>query len=220
MWILPIVALLLGISLLVRGILDRGITITLEMPTSEGMEIGKTKVLYKGINVGVVKAINGAEDLNSVILSIEMLKKAEPYLTDKTLFWVVKPQISLAGVTGLETLLSGYYIDIRPSDEGRKSRNFVALKEPPPPIQTTPGLHIKLRLDKLASIKKGTQITYKQIPVGQVTNYTLENNDTEIHAWVLIEPEFAHLVNKQSRFYNVSGIRVDAGLSGIQIETE
>ncbi len=219
-WILPIVALLLGISLLLKGVLDRGVMITLEVPTSEGMEVDKTKVFYKGINVGVVKNVNGAEDLNSVFLTIEMSKKAAPYLTDKTLFWVVKPHISLAGVTGLQTILSGHYIETRPSDEGKQARDFVALTGPPPPLRSTPGLHIKLRLDKLASIDKGTVITYKQIPVGKVINYTLQKNDTEIHAWVLIEPEYAHLVKKKSRFYNVSGIRFDASLSGIRVETE
>lgn len=219
-WILPIIALMLGASLLVKGVLDRGIMITLVVPTSEGMEVGKTKVMYRGINVGVVKAVNGAEGLNSVILTIEMTKKTEPYLTDETLFWVVKPQISLAGVSGLETILSGHYIAARPSDEGKEAREFVALSGQPPPIQTTPGLHIKLRMNKLASINKGTLITYKQIPVGKVTNYTLEKNDTVIHAWVLIEPEYAHLVKKESRFYNISGVKIDAGLSGIHVKTE
>ncbi len=219
-WILPIVALLIGLGLVIKSVLDAGIMITVQVPTADGIEIGKTKVLYKGIATGVVKNRTVTEDLQNVILHIEMDKKTEPFLNDSAKFWVVEPRISLSGVSGLDTLLGGRYIAIDTDEEGEPKRSFIALKVPPPPSSDTPGLHIKLRLNRLASVDRGTVIYYKQIPVGEVTNYTLEENDTEIHAWVLIKPEYAHLVKSDSRFYNVSGLKIDAGLSGIKIETE
>lgn len=219
-WILPIVALLIGLGLIIKSYLDAGIMITLQTPNAEGIEVGKTRVLYKGIIAGVVKERTVTKDLQNVILHIEMDKKTEAFLNENSKFWIVEPRISLSGVSGLDTLLGGRYIAIETSEKGKAKRNFITLDVPPPPSTDTPGLHIKLRLNRLASIDRGTTIYYKQIPVGEVTNYTLAEGDTEIHAWVLIKPEYAHLVKENSHFYNVSGIKVNASLSGIKVETE
>ena len=219
-WILPIVALLLGVGLILKSYLDAGIMITLQAPTAEGIEVGKTKVLYKGITTGVVKDRTVTDDLQSVILHIEMDKRTEPFLNTNSKFWIVEPRISLSGISGLDTLIGGRYIGMDTIDKGEPKRDFVALDVPPPPSSDTPGLHIKLRLNRLASVDRGTIIYYKQIPVGEVTNYTLAEHDTEIHAWVLIKPEYAHLVKTNSHFYNVSGIKIDASLSGIKVKTE
>jgi paraquat-inducible protein B len=219
-WILPIVALLLGVGLILKSYLDAGIMITLRAPTAEGIDVGKTKVLYKGITTGVVKDRTVSEDLQSVVLHIEMDKKTERFLNANARFWIVEPRISLSGISGLDTLIGGRYIGMDTIEEGLAKRHFVALDVPPPPSSDTPGLHIKLRLNRLASVDRGTIIYYKQIPVGEVTNYTLAEHDTEIHAWVLIKPEYAHLVKENSHFYNASGIKIDASLSGIKIKTE
>ena len=219
-WILPIVALLIGLGLIVKSYLNAGIMITLKVRTAEGIEVGKTQVLYKGISTGVVKSLEVADDLQHVILSIEMNKRTEPYLNEKTKFWVVEPRVSLSGVSGLDTILKGRYIAIDSERSDKAKRNFTALDLAPPPSGKTPGLHIKLRLNHLGSVDRGTVVYYKQIPVGEVTNYTLEENDSEIHAWVLIRPQYAHLLKKNSRFYNVSGMTIRAGLSGIEVKTE
>ncbi len=219
-WILPIVALFIGLGLILKSYLTAGIMITLQVPTAEGMVVGKTKVLYKGITAGIVKEKTITQDLQNVILHIEMDQRTEPVLHENTTFWVVEPRISLSGISGLDTIIGGRYIAIETGDAGQSKRNFIALDVPPPPSTDTPGLHIKLRLNRLESIDRGTVIYYKQIPVGEVTNYTLEENDTEIHAWVLIKPKYAHLVKENSHFYNVSGVKINAGLSGVKIETE
>lgn len=219
-WILPIVALLIGLGLIIKSYLNAGIIITLQVKTADGIEIDKTQVLYKGIVAGVVKKSVVTDDLQNVLLYIEMDKKTEPFLNDNTRFWIVEPRISLSGVSGLDTILGGRYIALDTKESGQPKRDFVALTVPPPPSTETPGLHIKLRLNRLASVDRGTIIYYKQLPIGEVTNYTLEENDTEIHAWVIIKPEFAHLVKENSLFYNVSGFKVNAGLSGVKVEAE
>jgi len=191
-----------------------------KVPTAEGIVIGKTQVLYKGISAGVVKDRTVTEDLQNVILHIEMDKKTRSVLNENTQFWIVEPRISLSGVSGLDTLIGGRYISIATGASGQFQQEFTALNVPPPPANDTPGLHIKLRLNHLKSIDRGTVIYYKKIPVGEITNYTLEENDTEIHAWVLIKPKYAHLVKDNSHFYNVSGVTVNAGLSGVKVKTE
>ncbi|MCP3849432.1 MAG: MCE family protein [Gammaproteobacteria bacterium] len=219
-WILPIVAFLIGVGLVIESYLSAGIMITLQVPSAEGIVVGKTKVLYKGIATGIVKDRTVTKDLQNIVLHIEMDKRTERVLHDNAQFWVVEPRISLSGVSGLDTIIGGRYIAIDVNEDGEPKRDFIALNAPPPPTEDTPGLHLKLRLNRLESIERGTKIYYKQIPVGEVTNYTLEENDTEIHAWVLIEPEYAHLVKENSHFYNVSGVKINAGLSGVKIETE
>ncbi|MCK5539278.1 MAG: MCE family protein, partial [Bacteroidales bacterium] len=108
-WILPIVAFLIGVGLIVKSYMDAGIMITLQVPSAEGIEVGKTHILYKGISTGVVKKRIVTEDLQNVILHIEMHKRTKPFLNENTVFWVVEPRVSLSGISGLDTLLGGRY---------------------------------------------------------------------------------------------------------------
>ena len=93
-WIVPIVAALIGGWLVVKGILDKGPTITIMFKTAEGLEAGKTKIKYKNVDVGEVKMITLSKDRHSVVATAELVKEAEPYLVEDTRFWVVRPRIA------------------------------------------------------------------------------------------------------------------------------
>ena len=137
-WILPIVALLIGLGLIVKSYLNAGIIVTLQVPAADGIVDGKTRILFKGIVAGVVKERDITDDLQHVILSIEMNKRTEPFLNEKTQFWIVEPRISLSGVSGLDTILGGRYIAISAEKGSKSKRKFIALNTPPPPSQETP----------------------------------------------------------------------------------
>src|SRR5690606_29444882 len=143
----------------------------------------------------------------------------ESHLRSNTLYWLVKPSVSLAGITGLETLVSGNYITVSPGD-GEPSRRFTALSEPPPMADSVPGLHLTLKAERLASINRDSPVFYKQIQVGRVKSYRLSDDSSGIEIQVFIQPEFASLVRKHTRFWNASGVTIDAGLSGVKVRTE
>src|SRR5690348_8824741 len=50
-WLVPLVAALVGIALVVRTIAERGPTISITFATAEGLEPGKTQVKYKDVNI-------------------------------------------------------------------------------------------------------------------------------------------------------------------------
>ncbi len=220
-WILPIIALLIGGWLAWKAYDQAGIMIEVRFPSGGGIEAGKTEVIYKGISVGKVKAVSLDSEgkTDEVVATIEMSKEAEDHLLKGTRFWLVKPSVSLAGVTGLETLVSGNYIAVSPG-KGEPTLKFRALDEAPPLSNDTPGLHLTLKADRLGSIDKDSPVFYRQLKVGRVKDYVLDDDQQTIRIHIFIEPEYANLVRKHTRFWNASGITIDAGLSGFKLRTE
>ena len=92
-WILPLIALMIGGWLAWQAYRDAGVEIEVRFTTGEGIVANKTEVIYKGMPVGKVTAlVLDAKGANQgVIATIEMNKAAEPHLTTGTRFWLVKP---------------------------------------------------------------------------------------------------------------------------------
>jgi len=222
-WLVPLIAFIFGGWLLAKSIMDRGTFITVQFDNARGIVIGKTQVRYKGLTAGVVNDIDVSEDLQSVKVEIEMVASATKMLTDKTLFWYVTADVSFQGVSGLDTLFSGSYINVQPdfTGEGKPQREFIALKEAPIPDQSTPGLHITLLTETLGSLDKDSPVTFKQITVGHVSGFKYSETSKKVEVTLFIEPEYAHLVKENSRFWNASGFEVKGSItSGIQVNTE
>jgi paraquat-inducible protein B len=225
-WILPIIALLVGIWLVWRSLLDIGPQITIEFDQGDGVVPNQTQVKYKGIVIGVVKSMDVKDDLSGVVAHIQLQKGVGQRfggIPKETLFWLVQPQVSLGGVSGLNTLFSGNYIGVElPMNEvsGEHAEHFVALKAQPPLSPHVPGLHLKFKSDRLGSVSVGTPIFSRQIQVGAVHTAVMAKDGSMVEIGVHILPEYQHLVRKNTRFWNVSGVQIEAGLSGIRVETE
>ena len=202
---------------------EQGTFITIEFDNGSGIVPNKTEVRYKGLVTGLVKNVVPSEDLQRVIAEVEISKNFTDYLTENTRFWLVSADISLQGVSGLDTLISGSYITIMPDteQEADSQDHFVALTEAPTLDMSTPGLHLTLHTDVLGSISENSPISFKQIPIGHVTGYHYKESSKKIGINIYIKPEFAHLVKENSLFYNTSGVQVTASLSGgVKVNTE
>jgi paraquat-inducible protein B len=221
-WIIPLIALLFGGYLAVKAYMERGIFITVHFDTAKGIVAGKTEVRYKGLPAGLVKKIQLDKDLQSVSVDIEMVKRTEALLTEDTLFWLVQPEVSLSGVSGLETLTGGNYIGFRPGlkKDSPRMDEFTALSAPPPIPTSTPGLHIVLKADRKGSVKAGTKVYYRQIAVGEVTSVGLDELKSGVTFTVHIREEHEDLVSNTTRFWNASGITFNGNLSGLKLRTE
>lgn len=218
-WVLPLLALAIGLWLLWRAFSEAGIEIRVHFADGDGIQVSKTQVIYKGIPVGKVVDLQVSPDMQGVDATIEINREAEDYLSENTRFWLVRPRVSLAGVTGLETLVSGIYIAIEPV-KGEPARTFKALSEPPALSDALPGLHITLKADRLGSLDQGSPVFYRQIQVGQVKSYRLGEDQRTVEIQIFIQPAYAHLVRKHTRFWNASGISFSGGLSGFKLRTE
>ncbi|MCL1144129.1 MlaD family protein [Shewanella gaetbuli] len=217
-WLLPIVALILGAWLGIKSIKESGIEINIHFPSAAGIDIGKTLVKYQGLTVGKVSDISIDDDLNGVNVKVVMDYRADPFLLQNTQFWLVKPKASITGVEGLETLFSGNYIAIQPGD-GKSTKEFEAQREAPAITHGSEGMVVELHAEKLGSIDVGSSIFYRQIPVGHVVGYRLSGSEKVIIS-AFIQEQYAHLIHTDSRFWNVSGLKIDASLSGISVNTE
>jgi paraquat-inducible protein B len=218
-WLVPLVAAVIGIWLAYTTLQARGPTITITFDTAEGLEAGKTKVKYKDVEVGTVESVRLSEDLNHIVVTAQMVKDAEAYMTDGTRFWVVSPRLGAAGVSGLGTLLSGVYIGLDPQP-GAPARSFEGLAEPPLITSDTPGHHYTLHAATRGSLVRGSAVYFRGIEVGQVVDYALADDNQSLNIQVFVRAPHDQLVQDDSRFWNASGFRATLTASGVQLETE
>jgi paraquat-inducible protein B len=168
-WVVPLIAVLVGGWLAVRTILERGPTAMITFRTAEGLEVGKTKIKFKDVDIGVVKNISLIPDHSGVIVTAEFVKSAADFLVADSKFWVVRPRISGGGISGLGTLLSGAYIGAEVGKSHEPRENFVGLEVPPILTAGLPGREFVLQADNLGSVGYGTPVYFRRLQVGEVT---------------------------------------------------
>ncbi len=219
-WLLPLIALMIGLWLAWRAFMEGGVIITVQFPDAEGLEPGKTQVVYNGLAVGKVKDLVLMPDLKGVNVHIEMSRQMMPYLTTTAEFWMVKPTVSMAGISGLDTLFSGNYIGFLPGKSTEKSKKVYVAEEEPPAIQDPDGLRITLRTSNLNSVTQGSPIYYRRLQVGEVIGYNLSADNQHVDIQVFVRPTYAHLVRMNTRFWNAGGVEVSGGLSSLKVRTQ
>ena len=219
-WIVPMVAAIIGIWLVAQNIVNEGPTVTIRFNNAEGIEPGKTKIKYKDVDVGEVKTVAVSKDRKQVILTVKLVKEASDYLIRDTRFWVVRPRISAGTVTGLNTLLSGAYIgvDIGKSDE--HVHDFVGLEVAPIVTGDLPGRQFILHSPEIGSLDVGAVVTFRRLNVGQVVAYTLDPDGKAITLKVFINAPYDQYVTDNTRFWHASGIDLSVDANGMKFETQ
>jgi paraquat-inducible protein B len=219
-WLVPIVAALIGGWLVVRALTEKGPEITITFKTAEGLEVDKTKVRFKDVEIGQVTAITIGEDTKHVVVKTQLAKEAERFLSENTRFWVVRARVSASAIYGLGTVFSGAYIDIDPGKPGRPARSFVGLEEPPVVTTGLPGRHFILESERKASIEVGAPIYYRQLKVGEVVAYSLSEDGSKVVAKIFVHAPYHRFVSQRSRFWSASGVDLKMDASGLQVYTE
>ena len=218
-WLIPLVAALIGAWLAYKTLSEQGPTITLTFREGTGLEAGKTKIKYKALEVGVVETVQFGPDLSDVIVTARMNKEVERHLGQDSRFWVVRPRVGLGGVSGLETVVSGTYIEVE-FGGGKPARAFTGLEQPPIIRADTPGHRYLLLSDKLGSIQRGSPIYFRDIQVGEVLTTQLAEDKRNVLVHVFVNAPYDRLVRDQSRFWKTSGFEVSLGAQGIDVKME
>jgi paraquat-inducible protein B len=219
-WVVPLVALLIGGWLAYKAFSEKGPTITITFESAEGLEAGKTKIKYKDVEIGEVKEITISKDISHVVVTAELKKGVTPYLTDKTRFWVVRARVGAGQVSGLGTIFSGAYIGIDPQKEGKRQNQFKGLEVAPVLTAGLPGRHFTLLAQELGSLDVGTQVRYRKVTVGKVVSYQFDPEKDALKITVFVQAPFHEKVRKETRFYNASGVDVTLDASGLQVNTD
>jgi paraquat-inducible protein B len=219
-WLLPLVAIIIGGWLIYKTVSETGPSVTISFKTAEGIEAGKTKIRYLDVEVGKVDTITFADDLSRILVNATLVPESEKFLTEKTRFWVVKPRIGAAGVTGLGTLVSGAYIAMEPSTEGKPAKKFVGLEKPPVVTADAEGTSYKLRAKKLGSISIGAPVYFRQFEVGEITEYRLVEDHSHVEIGFFVRAPHDKYIREGTRFWNAGGINLNLSSTGIQVEME
>src|SRR5262247_1710996 len=219
-WIIPIIAAVVAIGIAVQRILNQGPTITIVFRAAEGVEAGKTFIKYKDVNIGQVTAVQLASDYSRVEVTAKIAKRAEGLIVEDATFWVVEPRVTLSGVSGLGTLLSGNYIGFEVGKSTKQQRKFIGLEVAPIITGGQPGRQFVLQADTLGSLGIGSPLYYRRLQAGQVIAYDLAGDGDVVDVTVFVNAPYDRYVNPNTRFWNASGVDVSAGASGLSVRTE
>ena len=219
-WFVPVVALLIAAWLAFRAWQETGPQIVVVFDEAAGISVGKTLVRYRDVVVGQVKDIKLSDDFEKVSVHIEMDPDVDDLISKNTRFWVIAPRISLGGVSGLETLVSGVNIEMDPGEQGESRSTFVGLSEPPGVRSYEEGTQYSLRAETLGALDIGSPIYHRQVRVGEVTGYKLLPEQSQVQVRIFIEAPYDELIYTNTKFWNVSGIGFELGAKGVKAKME
>jgi paraquat-inducible protein B len=220
-WIVPVITALIAGWLAWNTYSKRGPTITISFNSAEGLQAGQSQLKYRDVTMGTVRSISIAPDLSKVLVEVETVREATRLLTDKTIFWVVKPQLFAGNVQGLDTLLSGSYIGMLPStDRGKAQREFVGKEDPPILQMATSGTTFQLRTRRLGSLSLGSPIFFRDLQVGTVLGWDDSKLDDGVTVSAFVRAPFDKYVRSDSLFWNASGVSLKLTSGGVRVEVE
>jgi len=219
-WIIPVIAALVGMGIAVERFLNEGPTIKISFKVAEGIEAGKTFVKYKDVNIGQVTAVSLSDDYSHVVVTAKIAKNARNLLVKDTKFWIMYPRVTLTGVSGMGTLLSGNYIGIEAGKSGEKATSFIGLDTPPILTGAEPGRQFVLRADDLGSLGYGSPVYYRRLNVGQVIAYDLAKNGRSVEIRIFVNAPYDRYVTAGTKFWQASGIDVSMGVKGLIVRTQ
>ncbi|MEF1326415.1 intermembrane transport protein PqiB [Vibrio sp. M260121] len=217
-WIIPILALAMGAWMLFQYINSTGPEITLKLPTAEGIEVGKTEIKALNVKVGVITDVKLSEDYDHIIATAQMNKDADRMLREDSMFWVVKPRIGREGVSGLETLLSGAYIQLQPGNSKVEKEHFDVLDVPPVASPDAEGLRIVLTHREAGKLGVGDPVIYKGFTVGRVETTSFDVETRRALYQLFIFKPYDNLVRTKTHFWLTSGVDLQLNAEGFEVK--
>jgi len=219
-WIVPLVAAIAGGWLVFKYVRQMGPVINIQFSDGNEIKGNQTTLRYRGVRVGDVLSVRLAKDAQHVEVRARLDKSAENLARDGSVFWIVRPEVGAGGLQGLETIVSGPYIQVEPG-VGKEQKNFIGAEKPPILKSSDGGLEIILTTPSLRSLTVGAPVYYRGMEVGLVQYFVLGKDSTAVNVHILIETNFAPLVRTDSKFWNAGGIGVHFGLfSGFSMSAE
>lgn len=219
-WIIPIVAVLLGGWMVLHNYTTRGPVITIQFANADGLIADKTHIKALSVDIGIVQRVEINPNFDGVLVTAQVKKEISPLLRADSQFWVVRPRFGATGISGLNTLLSGAYIELSPGNSSEMSKEFIGLENIPPTPANTPGVRLTLVSDKNTSLNVGEPVLYRGFNVGRVERTVFDIENRQIRSDIFIDAPYNDLITRTSRFWNASGIAVDMDTEGVRITSE
>ncbi|MGE5303981.1 MAG: intermembrane transport protein PqiB [Alphaproteobacteria bacterium] len=218
-WVVPILAAIVAGYLVYNRVHEFGPKITIKFRDASDLRSGETPVIYRGVPVGEVISVELSKDREYALVTVRLRRSGASVAKEGAAFWIVRPEVGIGNITGLGTVITGPEIDVLPGT-GRARSEFVGL-DTAPVAPERDGLHIVILSNRLGSLKQNSPVYYRGIEVGAVQYAELSKDAAAVDIHVYIKKRYMHLVHSGSKFWNVSGIDVSAGLfRGIDVKLE
>ncbi|MBP8039953.1 MAG: MCE family protein, partial [Aeromonadaceae bacterium] len=198
-WLVPIVAAVIGLWLVYATLSNQGPLVTLTMSNAEGIEAGKTMIKARSVEVGMVQTVKLSEDLTHVIVTARMAVDTEDLLRQDSQLWVVKPRIERQGISGLSTLLSGSYIELLPGKKNKYRDKFDVMDTPPVAQPDEKGLRIRLISEQSRGLNIGDPVMYRGFSVGRVELSHFSTGSRQMEYQLFITAPYDGLVTNNVR---------------------
>ena len=218
-WLIPIAASLIGIAMLVQSWRSSGPRVLIEFDSAQGLTAGKTHVSYKDVVVGTVSTVSLSKDRSGVVATVDFTRDARDLLKDDTRFWIVRPQIGAAGVSGIETLLSGVYIALDPGTTGEAQTHYKAMVDAPMVNRGSAGKRFLLKAADIGSLYVGAPIYFHHLKAGRLVSYQM-SPDKSLDIRIFIDAPYDRFVHPTTRFWNASGVDLSLTAAGLKVETQ
>ena len=219
-WLIPIVALLVGGWIAAKAMWEHGPAITIEFKTAEGIEANKTRIRHKAVDIGTVTHVKLSDDNKAVIVTAQLDRDAgRSFLAEDTRFWVVRPRIAGGQISGLGTLLAGSYIGADPGRSATERREFTGLETPPPITADVPGRRFMLRADELGALDNNSPVYYRGVLAGRVISIEVPPEGKQVMVGVFVHAPYDKLVSTATRFWNASGVDLTIDANGLKLQT-
>ena len=219
-WLIPLIAALIGSWLAYKYYSERGTMITISFDEASGIVARKTPVKYKDVEVGMVQKVSISPDLETVNAEVEIYSEMEDNLGPDTQFWVVSPRVTLRGISGLQTLLSGVNIAMAPGPLGEAEDEYAGLTQAPNISIQSPGQAFELNADRLGSVDVGSPVYFRQIEVGEITGFRLNSENQKVDVDIFIHAPYHEQIRTNTRFWNASGFELNVSTSGVSARME
>jgi paraquat-inducible protein B len=218
-WVVPLVAAMVAAYLVYERVQQAGPRVTIRFKDGTGLRPGQSPVTYRGVIVGKVRSISLTPELDTVLVDVRLDQSAAGLAKEGSVFWIVRPELGIANITGLGTIITGPYIEVLPGN-GEKKTSFEGA-DASPRKNDEKGLKLVLIALQRGSLQPGSPVYYRGIEVGSVQDHRLSADARMVELEVFIQQQYAPLVRNDSKFWNVSGVNVDFGLfKGAEVSVE
>lgn len=217
-WLVPIIALIVTLAIAWNSYVNRGKVIEVEFADATGIIPGETELKFREITVGQVQSVSFTDDLKRVVLHIRVEQDLADYIDTDAEFWIVRPQVSAQGITRLDTVLTGAFIEGNwTATPGESQSYFIGLDQPPLTREGAQGTRIALSAENAEGLSEGAPVMFRGLEVGRMENLHLSEDDETVVADVFISAPYDERLSTATVFWDVSGFSVSLGAEGLSL---
>jgi paraquat-inducible protein B len=217
-WLVPTLVLLVSLGVAWQNYRDQGVLVTITFQNAAGIRPGETDLRYRDVTVGRVEDVTFDDGLNVVLVQTRVDADIAPYLDDDAQFWVARPNVSVRGITGLDTVLSGVYIEGTWDTQADVAQtNFTGLEQPVLTRAGQRGTFVTLRTTDAGSVSQGAPVLHKGIAVGYLEAPQLTLDGSGVSVTAFIESPYDRRLTSSTRFWDTSGFSVTLGAGGVAL---